>query len=212
VIGRGKRESGLGTTLVLALVIVGLSIALGVGLAHYGERIPLLGLLFGGETKTTTSPVVVEGIQKLDQLATVRWTESVVVTKESGGSALEQFLTGEKVILVAAGEAEAGVNLANLGSDDVRVDGDKVTIRLPGPEILSSGLDEDKTGVYDRNQGLLRFRPDDALVGDARREAEKEITATAQENGILDYAQKNAEDSIRAFLTTLGFKEVEFSR
>jgi hypothetical protein len=62
---------------------------LGVGLAQYGDRLPILGTLFGEEgTRTTTSPVVVEGIQELDQLATVRWTESVVITKESGDSSL----------------------------------------------------------------------------------------------------------------------------
>ena len=81
-VGKVKRGSGLGTTLVLALVIVVLSVVLGVGLARYGGSLPLLGSLFGGgEAKTTTSPVVVEGIQRLDRLATVRWTESVVVTK-----------------------------------------------------------------------------------------------------------------------------------
>jgi hypothetical protein len=63
--GKGKRGSGFGITLVLALVIVVLSIALGVGLA--GGRVPLLGPLFGGETGTTTGPVVVEGVRRLDQ-------------------------------------------------------------------------------------------------------------------------------------------------
>ncbi len=210
VVGKGKQGSGLGTTLVLALVIVVLSVALGVGLARYGEDLPILGSLFGGETRTTTSPVVVEGIQELDQLATVRWTESVVVTREDPGR-LSEFLTGEKVILVATGEVEAGVDLANLDSDDVRVSGEKVTIRLPEPEILSSSLDEEKTAVYDRDWGLFRLWPDDTVAEDARREAEEEIVATAQENGILDHAEKNAEDSIRAFVTTLGFEEVEFA-
>ncbi len=157
-----------------------------------------------------TSPVVVEGIQRLDRLATVRWTESVVVTKESDGSPLERFLTGEKIVLVAAGEVEAGVDLASLNSDDVEVSGEKVTIRLPGPEILSASLDEGRTAVYDRDQGLLRLRPDDAMVGEARLDAEEEITATARENGILDYASTNAEESIRAFVESLGFEEVEF--
>ena len=204
------KGGGLGTTLVLALVIVVLSMALGVGLAQYGDRL-ILGTLFGEEgTRTTTSPVVVEGIQELDQLATVRWTESVVITKESGDSSLERFLTGEKIVLVAVGEAEAGVDLANLGPEDVGVDGETATIRLPEPEVLSSSLNEEKTAVYDRDQGLLRLRSDDALVGEARRGAEAEITAAAEENGILDYATINAEDSIRAFVTTLGFEEVEF--
>ena len=39
----------------------------------------------------------------------------------------------------------------------------------------------------------------------------REITSTAEENGILDYAESNARDGIRAFVTTLGFEEVEFA-
>ena len=124
------KKGGFRSTLVLAAMIVVLSIAVGVALANFADRLPLLGPLFGGETRTTTSPVVVEGIQRLDELATVRWTESVVVTKETSDSSLEQFLTGERVVLVAAGEVEAGVNLAALGEDDVEVDGERVTIRL----------------------------------------------------------------------------------
>lgn len=209
--GGGKKGSGLGTTLVLALVIVVLSVLLGVGLANYGGRLPLLGPLFVEEpARTTTSPVVVEGIQELDRLATVRWTESVVVTRESGGTRLEQFLTGERVLLVATGEVEAGVDLAEINEDDVRVDGDRVTIDLPEPQILSSSLDEERTRVYDRDRGLLNLGADDVLVQEARRDAEAEVVSTAEENGILETAERNAEESIRAFVTTLGFEEVEF--
>ena len=209
---RGKKGGGLGTTLVLALLVVVLSMVIGVGIARYGSEGSVLNFLLGDPTpRTTTGPVVVEGIQRLDQLATVRWTESTVITKESGGNELGQFLIGERVLLVAVGEVEAGVDLASLGPDDVEVNGERVTIRLPESEILSSSLDEEKTAVYDRDQGWLNFRSDDALVEEARREAETEITTAAQENGILDYAKSNAEDGIRAFVTTLGFEEVEFA-
>ncbi len=207
----GKRGSGFGTTLALALVIVVLSVTLGVGLARYGSTLPIVGPLFGeAEPRTTTSPVVVEGIQQLDQLATVRLTESVVVTRETGGSDLERSLTGEKILLVATGDVEAGVDLSGLGRDDVRVEGGRVEIRLPEPEILSTSLDEQRTRLYDRDQGLLNLRPDDDLVEEARDAAQEEILAAARENGILDYAERNAEDSIRAFVTSLGFEEVRF--
>ena len=78
----------------------------------------------------------------------MRWTESVVITRESGDTQLEQFLTGERVLLVATGEVEAGVDLAEIGEDDVRVDSDRVTIGLPEPQVLSSSLDEERTRVY----------------------------------------------------------------
>jgi Protein of unknown function (DUF4230) len=206
-----KRGGGFGVTLALALVIVVLSIALGIALTRFGEQLPILGPLFEEEpARTTTGPVVVEGIQDLNQLATVRWTESVPVTRESGGNQFEQIFSGERVLLIAVGEVEAGVNLADLSRDDVQVNGETVTIRLPEPEILSTSLIEDETRVYDRDFSLLNFRPDDDLVEEARGAAEDKITQAARENDILNYAENNAEDSIRAFVTTLGFEEVKF--
>ena len=210
----GKKGGGLGTTLVLALFIVALSVALGVSISRsdFVARIPVVGPFLFEErpARTTTGPVVVEGIRDLNQLATVRWTESVPVTREDGGTGLERIFTGDRVLLMAVGEVEAGVDLAKIGEDDVRVDGDVVTIRLPEPEILSASLDEGETYVYDRDRGILNFGADDAVVEEARAEAEIEIEGVARENDILEAAETNAEDSIRAFVTTLGFEEVRF--
>ncbi len=213
---KGKRKSGgFGTTLILALILVLVSVALGVGIARFDfmARMPVVGPWIFEEqpARTTTSPVVVEGIQDLDQLTTVRWRESVVITRESGGSQFEKFFTGEKVLLVAVGEVEAGVDLAKMGRDDVRVNGESVTIRLPEPDVLSTSLDEDDTRVYDRDFGLLNLRPDDDLVEDARDTAEDEVEAAARENGIVGQAEGNAEDSIRAFVRSLGFEKVRFT-
>jgi hypothetical protein len=214
VAGIGKHGGGFGKTLVLALAIVVVGVWLGVALStqSFMEHVPVIGpLLFQEQpAQTTTGPVVVEGIQDLNQLATVRWKESVIVTRKSGGTELEQLVSGEKVLLVATGDVEAGVNLASLGRDDVRVDGERVTIGLPEPEILSTSLDEDKTGVYDRDFGPLNLRPDDDLVEQARAAAVDRIERAARDEDILGQAEQNAEDSIRAFVTSLGFKEVQF--
>ena len=207
----GNKGGGLGTTLVLALVIVVLSLALGVGLARYGLLLPIVGPLLGEKPpRTTTGPVVVEGIRELDQLATVRWTESVPVTRETGGDILDRLFSGEKVIVIATGKVEAGVDLGDIDKDQVSVNGDSVTIDLPEPEILSASLDEERTRVYDRDFSPLNFRPDDDLVEEARLQAVQKITDAARENEILDTAEHNAEDSVRAFVTTLGFEEVRF--
>lgn len=209
----GKRGGGLGTTLVLALVIVLVSVALGVGISRFDfvQAVPVLGgLLEERPVRTATGPVVVEGVRELDQLATVRWTESVPVTRQSGGDVLERLFSGEEVLLIATGEVEAGVDLAEIGADDVSVEGDTVTMRLPEPEILSSSLDEEKTRVYDRDFSPLNVHPDDELVEEARARALEKVEAAARENGILKTAEKNAESSIRAFVTSLGFRDVRF--
>jgi hypothetical protein len=214
MLGRGKKGGGLGTTLVLALIVVALSVAIGVGISRFDfvARTPVVGpFLFEEQPpRTTTGPVVVEGVRDLNRFATVRWTESVPVTRESGGTGLEWLFTGERVLLLAVGEVEAGVDLSALGEDDVRVEGETVTIRLPEPEIFSVSLDEDATGVYDRDFGPLNLRPDDELVEGARAETASRVEGAARENGILDTAETNAEEGIRAFVTSLGFERVEF--
>jgi hypothetical protein len=207
----GGKGAGLGTTLVLALVIVVLGVALGVGLARFGSSLPIVGPLLGEKPpRTTTGPVVVEGIQELDQLATVRWTESVLITRETGGNILDRLFSGEKVIVIATGEVEAGVDLGDIDKDQVSVNGDSVTIDLPEPEILSASLDEERTRVYDRDFSPLNVRPDDDLVERARLRAVEKIEDAARKNKILATAERNAEDGIRAFVTTLGFDEVRF--
>ncbi len=209
----GKKGGGFVTTLVLALVIVVLSVGLGIGISRFdfAERMPLIGpLLQERPARTTTSPVVVEGVRELDQLATVRVTESIIVTRESGGDVLDRLFSGEKVLLVATGNVEAGVDLSEVGEDDVRVEDETVTIRLPEPEVLSASLDEEETRVYDRDYSPLNLRPDDDLVEEARAEAEERIEVAARENGILGTAETNAERSIRTLVVVMGFEEVRF--
>jgi hypothetical protein len=140
----------------------------------------------------------------------VRWTESVPVTRETGGDILDRLFSGEQVIVIATGNVEAGVDLGDIHKDDVSVNGDSVTIDLPKPEILSASLDEEMTRVYDRDLSPLNIRPDDQLVEEARLQAIQKIKGVARENEILDTAQQNAEVSIRAFVTTLGLDEVRF--
>ncbi len=208
-IGRG----GFATTLVLALLLVVLSLAAGLGIARYGDRIPWLANLMGEPTQTSES--VVLGVQRLNELATAKQVIQVIIPKEENIRILQQplpeFLTGEKILLVAVGDVEAGINLDELGEDDVRVEEKKVTIDLPEARILGSSLDEDKTELYDRDRGLLKIRGNDTLLEDARRDAEDTMVGVARENDIIEQARNNAEDSIRVLVNSLGYEEVVFT-
>ncbi len=115
------------------------------------------------------------------------------------------------MLLIAVGDVQAGVNLDELGEDDVRVEENRVTIDLPEARILSASLNEDETELYDRERGLIDFRGDDALIEEARRDAVDEIRDAAENNGIIEQAQTNAEDSIEAFVMSLGYEEVIFT-
>lgn len=199
-IGRG----GFGTTLILALLLAIVSVAAGAGLVY----------LIWNPTEPD-EPAVVQGIQHLNELATVKYTTQVLVTEEENARILRQplpeFLTGEKVLLVAVGEVEAGVDLDELGPEDLRVTGDTVYINLPQARMLDSSLDEDKTRLYDRDRGLFKIRGNDELIEEARRDAEDRMVEAARENDILDKAQDNAKTCISTLITSLGYDEVRLT-
>lgn len=152
------------------------------------------------EPTQTDSPIVVQGIQRLNELATVKWTQQVIVEEEGNEEIwrryLPDLLSGERVLLIAVGDVQGGVNLDELGEVDVQVEENRVTIDLPEPRILSASLNEDETKVYDRDRGLIDLWGDDALIEEARRDAVDEIQESAENNGIIEQAQTNAEDSL----------------
>lgn len=193
-----------GSTLLLATLFLVVGAAGGLGVAFLTGG--LAGL--GGEREVT-----VRDVQRLNELSSVQWTQSVPVTSESGGmSLIPEFLRGESVVLIATGEVRAGVDLDELRQGDVEVEEGQVTISLPEPEILSAALEEGETRVYDRDQGLLDFNPDEDLETEARREAVRRVEDSARDNGILGQAEENAQTSLRAFVRSLGFEEVEFDQ
>jgi hypothetical protein len=187
----------------LAAVLVAVCLAVGVGLAY---------LVWEAGTEEGDGDVVL-GIRQLNELATVEYTTHVVATVEENPRILRllpspDFLTGEQVIVVAEGDVEAGIDLGELGEDDIRVAGETVFVALPDARVLGTSLNEEGTRLYDR--GLLRIRGNDELIDAAREDAEDSVLEIARENGILEKAQDNAEDSTRGLVTSLGYERVVF--
>lgn len=159
-------------------------------------------------TIDTSRPTVIDQVRPLGKLESIHYQLEKVVTGKSSGP-LPDFLTSDKILLVAHGEVVAGVDMSKITTKDIVVISDTVTIRLPKAEVLYSKLDNDKTYVYDRQTGVFS-RPDPNLETQIRQAAEQEILKTALEDGILTKAGENAQDVLRTLLTGLGYKEVRF--
>lgn len=161
-------------------------------------------------TINTAQPAVIDQIRALSKLETVHYQLEKVVTGKSSGP-LPDFLTSDKILLVAHGEVVAGIDLNQLQPGDVTVltDTNTVLITMPRAQILYSKLDNDKTYVYDRQTGVFN-KPDANLESQMRQVAEQEIVKAAQEDGILAKAQANAEQVLRSLVTGLGYKDVRF--
>jgi len=181
------------------------------GLGKLGGLVPSLGLSFATTptvTIDTSRPSVIEQVRSLSKLETVHYDLEKVITGKSSGP-LFDFLTSDKILLVAHGEVVGGVDLGSVTTDAVKVDGDRVTIRLPRAEILYSKLDNDKTYVYDRQTGLLS-KPDPNLESRLRVAGEEQIVEAAKEDGILSKAEENVKQTLRIMLHGLGYGDVQF--
>ncbi len=151
---------------------------------------------------------VVQRIQRLQRLESVKFTAEKIVTGERPGHILPDLLTGDRLLLVVHGEVIAGVDLGKLKPDDVQVKGNRVRIALPAPEIFLTRIDNEKTRVYSRETGLL-VQADPNLESEVRAEAERELQEAARADGILDTAAANARGTVNGLLQGLGFTDVQ---
>jgi hypothetical protein len=162
------------------------------------------GGLPGGPRMTGTATLLRQ-VQSLSQLVTVKYVlEPVVDVRDA-----KWYPGGEnKVLLVAVGVVNAGINLTNLQPSDIRVAGKKITLTLPHPVITDIYLDDHHTRVLERTTGLLRAFDKD-LEQNARQQAVDEMRVLALDRGILKDAQDRAKAQLTAFFLQAGFAEVE---
>ena len=191
----------------LGLIAIILAIIFGLGL--------LLGLVgpklvgFGSGPRTYSTPTILQQVQTLSQLVTVKYVmERMVVVDDV------KWLAGlgeSKVILIAHGVVKAGIDLSKIQPEDLKVTGKKVRIKLPPAQITDAYLDDKQTRVFERSTGLFRSFDKD-LEQTARQNAVDDIRRAARVGGI----QKDADERARAQLTNLfkqlGFEEIEFVR
>ena len=196
-----------------------LALALGVALgfvllsvfahvAHVGRWNQIATVLTGRGTRIdTSSPSVVEKIRQLSRVESVDYTMDKIVEGDRENPYLPNFLVGDKLLLVAHGEVIAGIDLGDLKSSDVSVNGDSVQVRLPAAQVLVTRIDNGSTRVYSRTTGLL-VPADPDLESQVRLTAEQEIPRAALADGILDKAKQNARAGVTALLYGLGFHTV----
>lgn len=151
---------------------------------------------------------IINQIRPLARLETIQYTVEKVITAEVGQDALAP-LFGDRLLFVGHGYVTAGIDLENLGSQDLVLQDGIIKVHLPDAEIFDATLDNDKSYVYDRETGLLTHG-DINLETTARQAAEEQIRQAALDDGILAQAQANAETFIQSLLNKLGYSQVSF--
>lgn len=166
-------------------------------------------LLFNPTPTIVPDPVtIIYEIRSLARLETAQYSMEKIITAETGQNDLG-FLFGDKLLFVAHGKVIAGVDLEKLKPEDLWVQNGILYVRLPDAEIFLTTLDNDLSYVYDRETGILR-RGEIQLETLARQAAVREIEKSALADGILNWAQLNAESYLSRLFRSLGYADVIF--
>lgn len=203
-----RARGGRGGGLVLLLAAVGLAavfllVANIFGVFGFGER-----------TIDRSQPPLLVSLTDLSEYRAATANFEVIVDLEKDTKYLPDFVKGQRVIMVAAGNVDASVDFGSLKDDDVEVSEDRRTVRitLPAPRLTEVRLDNDKTYVADRQRGLA-----DRIAGVfgnpandqfLYQAAEQKLADAAAASQILDLAEANTRAMLTAFLKSLGFTNV----
>lgn len=156
------------------------------------------------------TPDVIVAVRDLARLESASFHVERVIDLESRQRRLFGLVHAEdSILLVAAADVVAGVDLGQLQDTDVVIDatGRNATITLPPVEIFSARLDNERTYVHTRETDLLARRRE-SLETRARREAERTLERAAIEGGIVARAERNAARTVETLIRSLGFDSV----
>ena len=204
--GRGDAVSVRAGCLVLGAILIGMGIgALVMGALGESEEPP--------ETVDVLQPTpnVIVAIEDLARLETTSFHVERVIDLVARQRQVFGLVEAEDaILLVAAGDITAGVDLTKMRDGDVVVDVQRrrATVTLPPPEIFAATLDNESTYVHTRDTDALARR-DPHLETRARREAERTLRESAIEGGILERAGANAETAVRTLVRSLGYDTID---
>ncbi len=206
---QGRGSSGILFTILLSVLLGAAGLAVFLRHATSGVLAKVSAKIMGRQESFDTSvPAVVERIQKLSRLETVVYSMDTVVEGNKSSAILPDVLAGDRLLLVVHGQAIAGVDLAQLKPEEIRIVGKAIHVTLPASQVFATTLDNQHTRVYARTTGLL-VPADTNLETETRAKAEQQLQQSALSDGILDTARKNARATITTLLYSLGFQQVD---
>ncbi len=164
-------------------------------------------LLGKWSTNRYNDTAVVKEIRSLNRWETASYTVEKIIDSGNSGNAFQQFLFGNRVLLIAHGQVIGGFDLSTLPDNSIHTNGKSITVNFPAPSILSVSLDEAQTRVYDKQKGLL-VPENNNLESDARLKAVTAIRKAACDGGIISTTAENARKQLNSLLKSLGYKSI----
>ncbi len=197
---------GLG---IAAVVLIG-SLAYIAGkaaetVADLGDR---TAVITGEGEFTRLGPVTAQSLRELSALTTIEIIQYTTIEKGDDRGWLN-WATGDQISMFVVATIGAGVDLEEVGDDDILADPEtgEAVIRLPAAEITYIAPDTEATHVYNRETGVFT-KGDPDLERSARLAAEEVLVTQALDAGLLDRAEERAVSVIEGLVRSLGYTDV----
>lgn len=147
-------------------------------------------------------------IREIGTLSTTEYTLAKIVKLNDGKDDPWYKIGDRKILISCKAKVKAGVNLSKIKDEDIKVDGKRIEINLPAPEITSFDMDPKwmKTEMVDVTGFRFQFTQEE--TNNILKQGEKAIRKDMKDLNILGDAEKNAEVFIKDFYMQLGFEEV----
>ena len=181
------------------------------------DLLPGFGNPFGTETVDRSGPAVLKSIENLRDFRAASGHFEVIVDVEQDARFVPAKIKGERVLFVAVGSVDAGVDFRGLedGAVDISDDGNGVTLELPPATFREPELDLERSHVYDRDRGAIDrlqslFGDDVGIEGELYPLAEEKLASAARDgSGLLARAEGNTRLMLEGLLRSLGFTRVD---
>ena len=202
---------------------------------RYGWGLFFLALLLAlagcrSQVEEPNQPPVWSRVRDMERLTTVEYELSTVVQIEKPRTAVHAAT--ENLVWGVCGRVTAGIDLSKIAEDAIREDQEgRLVVTLPQAKVFNVELElatDDATQqrsvemekwtvdvqpvceqpiTWDTPKGLSRSED---LIQIAHDEATKAFRRTAEESGILEEAQREAERQLRQFFQLSGYEDVVF--
>lgn len=177
---------------------------------------PSFGNPFATETVDRSSPAVLKAIQDLRRFEAASGHFEVIVDVEKDTRFVPAAIRGERVLFVAVGSVDAGVDFTGVDKNAIDVSSDRrrVVLHLPRARFFGARVDPERSYVYDRERGLIDrvaslFQDSPTGERELYVLAEAKLLSAARNgSGILRRAELNTRLALAGMLRALGFRDV----
>lgn len=156
------------------------------------------------------TPVIVTSIRNLGELTTACFYDEVVIS-DTKSNALSSTQLGslaremgrdldDHLVIIARGTVRAGMDLRRITAQDIRIQGDTVTLRLPYPQYLDIIINPTDFEVFAESGRWTQQQ-----VSNIQERARKKLLREAEEAGLTRKAYDGAVEAVTDLLTACGY-------